>query len=227
MKADWSVKYKNKRQHGTSVVYYCKNHGQLCNAKAKLVYPETNVSVNYYENDDFEHTATRKCGLSNDVKKAVIGMMADGTQRPKQILKCLEDRGFTVPPKHQIVGFLQRTRKAEGQTIISMGELDHWCSMNHQVPALDDDLFVVAYETHVDENEPDESYFHVLVSTKRLLSFLAMTDAIHTDATYKLNHEGFPVLVFGVSHASRHFHPLAICLSKKNKQKILRSFFKL
>ena len=36
----------------------------------------------------------------------------------------------------------------------------------------------------------------------------------HTDAIYKLNYEGFPVLVFGVSDATRALHPLAIALSK-------------
>ncbi len=227
MKADWCIKFTNKRKFATSVMYYCKNHGQQCNAKSKLVYPETSLDVQYYVNEDFHHTGARKCGLLTEQKVAIIDMLKDGIQKPKQILKCLEDRSISVPLKSQLVGFLQRKRRAEGQTVISMGQLDNWCSLNHQVPELTDEPFVVSYDTFVDENDDDGSYLHLLVTTRRLLSFLPMTQVLHADSTYKLNYEGLPVSVFGVSDANRKFHPVAIALSTTEQVLTTRSSFKL
>src|SRR5271156_2516101 len=64
MKRDWCIAFTNRGKAATTVQYYCRIYGQECNAKSKLVYPQSSMEVQYFENGDLQHTTTRKCGLS-------------------------------------------------------------------------------------------------------------------------------------------------------------------
>lgn len=51
-----------------------------------------------------------------------------------------------------------------------------------------------------------EKYFRIFFSTKRLLRYAMESDIIHTDGTYQLVVQGYPVLVVGISDADKCFH---------------------
>lgn len=57
------------------------------------------------------------------------------------------------------------------------------------------------------------------MTTKTLLEQATKSDIVHCDATYKLNWEGFPNLVVGVTDRDRHFHPtgFAVCMDEKTE----------
>ena len=59
--------------------------------------------------------------------------------------------------------------------------------------------------------------FRIFVSTKRLLCQASGKDKLHVDATYKLNWQGFPVLLVGTTDMDCHFHVfgMAMCSNEK------------
>ncbi|CAF3368535.1 unnamed protein product [Rotaria socialis] len=74
----------------------------------------------------------------------------------------------------------------------------------------------------IDDNEDatdGENKFRFFISTKRLLEIAFISTRIHADATYKLNWQGFPVLIVGATDSDRKLHPfgLAVC-SNEEKQ---------
>ncbi len=58
--------------------------------------------------------------------------------------------------------------------------------------------------------------FRFFVTTKRLLQFASKAQSLlHTDATYSVNWNGFPLLIIGTSDLNRTFHPLGCALCSK------------
>jgi hypothetical protein len=66
----------------------------------------------------------------------------------------------------------------------------------------------------------ENEHFVVGFSTKRLIRNLecAATHVLHLDGTFKLNTCSFPVVIFGVSDAARHFHPVCFFITSDLKQ---------
>lgn len=56
--------------------------------------------------------------------------------------------------------------------------------------------------------EPTRLYIHL--TTKHLVRIASEADYIMTDATYKMNLHGFPVIITGHQDADRHFHPTGL-----------------
>src|SRR5690625_3229468 len=53
---------------------------------------------------------------------------------------------------------------------------------------------------------PKLNTFGIFFRTKRLLKLMHQSEIVHTDATYKLVWNGFPVLIVGTADRNRHFH---------------------
>ena len=77
---------------------------------------------------------------------------------------------------------------------------------NHlEVPDNDIEGYIPYYSIQDDVDENDNTRFCVIFSTKRLISFLTKSDVLHIDATYRLNWQGYPVMIVGVSSATGKF----------------------
>lgn len=50
------------------------------------------------------------------------------------------------------------------------------------------------------------------MSTKRLLAYLKHNDGICSDATHKVNWQGYPAIVVGTTDLARQFHPFGLGL---------------
>lgn len=79
----------------------------------------------------------------------------------------------------------------------------------------DDQQFVTNHFVYVNEEDNDKSYFRFFVSTKRLLQNAIGVKKFHTDGTYKLVWQGFPILLLGTTDIDRKFHPFGACVSTK------------
>lgn len=57
------------------------------------------------------------------------------------------------------------------------------------------------------------------ITTRALLGGLRNADTcvLHIDATFKINQSGYPVIIFGISDASRKFHLIAFFISSQLK----------
>ena len=56
-----------------------------------------------------------------------------------------------------------------------------------------------------------KSPVYINITSKKLLRNVEYEGIHHIDGTYKINHFGYPLLVYGVSDRCGHFHP--ICFS--------------
>lgn len=82
------------------------------------------------------------------------------------------------------------------------------CRCRSSIPKNDHSAFVLAF--NVSPLLSEEPHFQFAVSTKYLLSVAMNSTILHADATYKLNSNGYPVLMVGCSDFNRQFHPLLI-----------------
>ncbi len=64
----------------------------------------------------------------------------------------------------------------------------------------------------------------IFISTKRLMLQARFSDHVHADGTYKVCHQGYPLLVIGVTEMARVFHPCGIALYKSEKWEDYRFF---
>lgn len=113
--------------------------------------------------------------------------------------------------------YIQQLRKRKlGPTSISLGQLEQWCTDHNIEPNGEDEAFVIDYEIKEDETG-EESGFRVCISTKRLLLHVKDVNHLCSDATYKLNYEGLPVLIIGTTDSDRHFHPISINICSDEK----------
>ena len=82
-----------------------------------------------------------------------------------------------------------------------------------EVPENDTDGYIPYHSIKDDVNSDEQTRFCVIFSTRRLLDFFTKSDVIHLDATYRLNWQGFPVMVVGVSSPTGKFFGSLVVLS--------------
>ena len=81
-------------------------------------------------------------------------------------------------------------------------------------------LLIIKFDLKFDfvDDEDVENYSMIFLTTKRLISIATKTKIIHSDATYKLIWQGFPLLIVWTTDKARKFHPfgLGICTNETN-----------
>lgn len=97
-----------------------------------------------------------------------------------------------------------------GEEKINLAVLEKWLQDNSVVPIEKTEPFIVDYEIIPNENQPNESQFRFMVSSRQLLELAININKIHTDATYKLIWQGFPVFPIGTTDEHRQFHMCGI-----------------
>ncbi len=168
-------------------------------------------------------------GIDANTKKRIEELFSDGIFKPKQIIRALQTRNFTPPSYVQLKNFFVQYKKRKFDShIVSLGELQHWCEQNIDIPTDENKCFAVSYKIMYDDEEDEdeedgednnESIFRIFLSSVRLLNIASISSHIHADATYKLIWQGFPVLIIGTTDLKKVFHPfgLAICSNEKTK----------
>ncbi|CAF4475847.1 unnamed protein product, partial [Didymodactylos carnosus] len=90
----------------------------------------------------------------------------------------------------------------------SVDDFKQWCLQRAAIPTIQSlqDVFVSTYEIISCDN------LFIFFTTKQLISVGALSRLLQVDATFKLNWNELPVLVFGCSDANRKVHPFGIAL---------------
>ncbi|CAF2821308.1 unnamed protein product [Rotaria sp. Silwood2] len=204
----WSKYYTNYTDDGRQCYYRCnlvKRRGPQCPASIYLLYHADSGKVTVYQKEAaHEHHNGSTRDIDENVKKCIENLFNDGIKKPKLIFRALQSRGINVP---------------------ILGELEHWCEDNQNIPLDENESFVVSYkilyedQEYEDVKDNDGNKFRIFISSIRLLNMISMSQHIHADATYKLVWQGFPVLVIGTTDFNKAFHPfgLAICSNEKTK----------
>lgn len=109
-----------------------------------------------------------------------------------------------------------------GPPKITVEDFIRFFEQHHAVPDHEDQPFFLNYETKEEEGASDfKKYnedrfsFCCILTTKRLLRHAIDGQVIHVDTTHKMNWEGFPVHLFGISDRCRKFHLIAIGFSSQ------------
>lgn len=113
-----------------------------------------------------------------------------------------------------------------GAARLHFGSLKKWLKECNVVPEDNNNPFVVAYEMDVNDESPDLSEFRFFVSTKTLIRNCIDIERMHTDTTYKLIWQGYPVLIMGLSDSNRKFHPAGVCVAMNERTKDFEFLFK-
>lgn len=222
----WSYYYENKSDAGVRVTYRCnlmKFRGQQCASGLYLLYDSRNANVHLYRADT-PHTHDDDANKENAVDRisgeleAEIRSLHEHNIKPKAILYTLVRKGFKPPSKSKLTTFLNKIRKEKfGAEKLNYGTLEKWLEETNSVPSSDNQPFVVAYEVHTDDDNDENCTFRFFVSTKLLLRQAVNVAILHTDATYKLVWQGFPVLQIGTTDADRKFHPFGVAVCKNER----------
>lgn len=118
------------------------------------------------------------------------------------------------PTPRQISYLLSKYRKKETKPIINMGDLMKWCQERAAFPSNSDDAFVIGHECSTHEGNQS---FRFCMSTPTLLEKLSNALIIATDATYKLNWLGYPLIIVGTVDNAKKFHPMIYAFSSHER----------
>ena len=166
------------------------------------------------EHDHGNLNNTSEFGLSEAVKLEV-NKLFDLSMKPKYVMKRLTNiHGITVRKMSQLRNHLSVQRRVKyWNHSISLGELQGWLSSHSVLPDDPHEALIISYDVIENDIHPA---CRLAISTKYLLELARDTEILHTDATYKLIWQGFPVLVIGKADKVRKFHALCLGIEKKN-----------
>lgn len=91
------------------------------------------------------------------------------------------------------------------------------------MPDGETDPFVLNYE--INSRDENDAKFRFVISSKLLLKSAIGVQKLHCDATYKLNWNGFPVLIVGTSDMHRKFHIICISICTNETEADFRFIF--
>lgn len=230
----WSYHYKNQSAAGVRINYRCnlmKFRGAQCAGGVYLLFDASNQTVHLFRSDTV-HTHDDENNKENAVNKiqgeveAAIRASFALNQKPKAILYNLVNNKLTPPTKTALNNFLAKLRKEKfGSARLNYGTLEVWLSENTSVPSDEDEPFIVNFDIHIDDEDIENSKFRFMVSTKLLLKNAINAEKIHTDATYKLVWQGFPILLVGTTDSNRKFHPFGVCVSTNERSEDFEFMF--
>ena len=95
-----------------------------------------------------------------------------------------------------------------------MDDFRSWCHQRSEFysnPKLEHEPFVPKYYI----NSYDDLF--VFITIRKLISTAPLSNLLQVDATFKLNWNEFPVIVFGSSDGNRRFHPYGIAVISTNE----------
>lgn len=116
-----------------------------------------------------------------------------------------------IPTTIQISYIVRRHNEANNEHFIRLGDLVKWLESKKTFPVDDDESYVVDYN----RSRPGEkAWFRFAITTPRLLRYCVGLKKLSIDATYKLNWNGFPLIIIGTTDMMKRFHPLMfVCVT--------------
>lgn len=221
---NWGFHYDNISSAGVSITYRCKSvkfRGVQCEAAVRLVFDSRSDDIQLFRADS-EHTHANNPNAVENIPVIIQEEMTRffevGITKLKGMKTNLAKKGFDLPSDAKIKTFLKKLNDAQlGKEKIHCGTLEKWLQENSSLPESDTQPFILNYEMNAEnETNPD---FRFLVTSKVLLKQAIGEEKIHSDATYKMIWQGFPVLRIGFTDLHRTFHDIgiAVCVTETTK----------
>jgi MULE transposase domain len=104
-----------------------------------------------------------------------------------------------------------RKRKLYGRVgNITLENLRAACEPYLETPENMDQAYVIGFDTDI--TDPEQGKFCIVWSTRRL-STNPTGEVLHSDCTYKITWNSFPVTIMGYTDKNRRFHPTILAIS--------------
>lgn len=195
-----------------------KSKKPYCNKRYSIFLPShTNEIILLHNNLDHNHAellAGRKQVMSDEMIDFVNGLFEKGVTQYDAVKKFIEEArrkesillDEPIPNARQIEYRRKKFRDSNVKPLINMGDLMEWCETHSSYPDNDDEAFVLAHECSSISDK--DMQFRFCLSTPALLQKFIGLKQICIDATYKLNWNGFPLVILGTVDRAKKFHPL-------------------
>ena len=93
-----------------------------------------------------------------------------------------------------------------------------WAEKNKKAPSDEDTAFCGDLEYSINDETKNLNNLRIFITTPRLIELTRFQSKhVATDGTYKLNYNGFPLLMIGTTDYKRRYHTYGIMLTKEEK----------
>ena len=234
------------RKTGARKLYNCK-HDDNCSAKRCIFVPvgidsdtdtnsDTGTEAFVYVQagpGEHDHEPPRDdYGIDKGVKKVILELFTSKKARTTEtILNELRNRKDVptelIPTAKQVENHLNTVRKnVHGDRITSLNKLEKVVNSYPEFDETDLDAPFLLAQDFDHSPDPESEWFCLVWTTKRLLALTELSRSVNIDATYKLNSQGYPVLVVGTTDRAKHFHPFAVALARNETGRSFAFLFK-
>lgn len=100
---------------------------------------------------------------------------------------------------------MKKFRDVDIKPVVSVGDIATFCSENSNFSEAENDYFILNWQT---ANIEQKMFFRFCMCTPHLLAQFEALTTVCIDATYKLNWNGFPLILLGTVDRTKRFHPL-------------------
>lgn len=194
-----------------------KKREEWCAKRYTIYLPSQNLDVLLLSNgcghDHDDLLKGKKRQPSEEMNDFITDLFECDTFKTDDVIKHIElaRRKYGLfatednPDSRQIEYALRKFRNAKVPKMLKVGDLMDWCHKNSETPSDPNDAFVIGSQS---SSHDENLYFGFAFSTILLLQILKNVKTICIDATYKLNWQGFPLMVLGTVDRTKRFYPL-------------------
>lgn len=203
-----SIKQCDVKKGGHKVYYRCnkvKKRGPQCKYLYLHYVAESEWIERWETSGPHNHEHSRP--FTVEKKKRIDQLLALNSITPSQIMDTLNDENMPLDNVVQLNNYISRQKKNRygPNNTVKVGDFITWCEKNSDPPSEVNTPFVLKFTVDGDK-------VRAIITTKRLLNHLSVTDRLHADGTYKLNWQGLPTVVVGTTDATRKFIPIAVAI---------------
>lgn len=220
--AEGFTKYDEKDLDlGVKIYFRCKNVPKRskiwCEKRYNIFLPaESNEIIlqdNLEEHNHEQIISKNQSQLTQEMIQFMFTLYHDRTTSYESVIRHINRARSTQnifineknPTYRQHEYRLKQHRDSNLKPVVSVGDIAEFCEANMRFPGNPDDPFVLSYVTSdISEN----LYFRFCITTPFLLEKFTNVRLMCIDATYKLNWNGYPLIVLGTVDRTKRFHPL-------------------
>lgn len=202
---EYAIKSTKITEAGKVSVYRCKLH-ECCPYLVKKLEPANAETEQLFFNGENHSEILVEKSDYHQSFEAAKELYLRGFQTPLRINTQLRLESRQEIPTTKLGNILKKIRlELESAPTISIGEMKKFCQENapHLLPPHDINELDWPTVQKFFINESGELVFRIMFSSKRLLQLLTTAQNINIDGTYKLNYNGFPLIVIGTSDDAR------------------------
>ena len=242
----FNFKRKYETDAGIYEEFLCKHFRKAgfhsCSMITKVLYPSDTLGVVVLVSGEHEHVeketedSNKKYNWTTDMIKVIEdGIHMNGTAvtiRREMRRKGLFEN-FPEPSKTQLNNKIQYERRrvqATSNIMTTRALREAIKAFNDKadldefgLPADEKTPYVIAYNV---DDETDDVEFYVIFTTRKISKRIENDGNVHVDATYRINWQDYPLLIYGVTEPTGKFHPSGVMLASNEKASTWSNLFK-